>query len=88
MGEDIFLFDWAEELVDKIIASICEVISKEGSDNPVFIVEREYGKLPPEKQFLLQYLVAVCWLGKREDGYEALAKQNVVDVWFALNYVP
>jgi len=87
MVEDTFLFDWAEELVDKIVASICEVISKEGSDNPGFIVEREYGKLPPEKQFLLQYCVAVCWVEKREDGYEALAKQNIVDVWSALNFV-
>ena len=88
MGENTYFFDWAEELVDKIVASICDVISKERGNDPDSIVEREYEKLPPEKQFLLQYFVAVCWGEKHEENCEALAKQNVVDVWSALNFVP
>lgn len=88
MIEDTHLMVWAEELADKIVASICDVISKEGVNNPVSIVEREYGKLPPEKQFLLQCVVAVYCGEGYEDRYEAIAKQNVVDVWDALNFVP
>ena len=88
MIEDTLLMDWAEGLVDTIVASICDVISKEGVNNPVFVVEREYGKLSPEKQFLLQYFVAVCCGEEYADEYEALAKQNVVDVWESLNFVP
>jgi len=86
MGENTYFFDWAEELVDKIVISICNVITEEGG-NPISIVEREYGKLTPEKRFLLEYFVALCWNEKQVDKYEALAKQNVVDVWSALNYV-
>jgi len=59
MIEDTHLMVWAEELVDTIVASICDVISREGVNNPVTVVEREYEKLPPEKQFLMQYVVAV-----------------------------
>ena len=88
MGENTYFFDWAEELVDKIVASICDVISKERGNDPISTVEREYEKLPPEKQFLLQYFVAACWSEKNNDNCEALAKQNVVDVWSALNFVP
>ena len=88
MIEDTHLMDWAEGLADTIVASICDVISKEGVNNPVSIVEREYGKLPPEKQFLLQFVVAVYCGEGYEDRYEAMAKQNVVDVWESLNFVP
>jgi len=88
MIEDTHLLDWAEGLVDEIVASICDVISKEGVNNPVSIVEREYEKLPSEKQFLLQFLVAVYCGEGYKDRYEAMAKQNVVDVWDALNFVP
>lgn len=88
MGENAYFFDWAEELVDKIVTSICDVITEEGGNDPISIVEREYEKLPPEKRFLLQYFAAECWNEKQEDKYEALAKQNIVDVWSALNFVP
>ncbi len=88
MGENTYFFSWAEELVDKIVTSICDVISKEGGNDPVSIVEGEYEKLPPEKKFLLQYFAAVCWEEKHTDNYEALAKQNIVDVWSALNLNP
>lgn len=88
MIEDTYLMDWAEELVDTIVASICDVISREGVNNPVTVVEREYEKLPPEKQFLMQYVVAAYWGEGVEEKYEALAKQNVLDVWDALNFVP
>jgi len=43
MIEDTHLMVWAEELVDTIVASICDVISKEGVNNPVSVVERESG---------------------------------------------
>lgn len=88
MVEDTYLFDWAEELVDKIAVSICDVISNEGGNDPVAIVEREYGKLSPEKQFLLEYQAASGWEEERKDVCVALAKQNIVDVWDALNFVP
>lgn len=88
MGENTYFFDWAEGLVDKIVTSICDVISKERENDPVSIVEREYEKLPPEKQFLLQYFAAICRSQKPDDNYEALAKQNIVDVWSALNFIP
>lgn len=88
MVEDTYLFDWAEELVDKIAVSICDVISNEGGNDPVAIVEREYGKLSPEKQFLLEYQAASGWDEERKDVCVALAKQNIVDVWDALNFVP
>ena len=88
MIEDTYLTVWAEELVDTIVTSICDVISKEGVNNPVSVVEREYKRLPPEKQFLLQYVVAVYWGDGVEEKYEALAKQNVLDVWDAMNFVP
>jgi len=88
MIEDTYLMDWAEELADTIVASICDVISKEGVNNPVSVVEREYEKLPPEKQFVLQYMVAVYWGDGHEVMYETLAKQNIVDVWDAMNFVP
>lgn len=84
MGENTYFFDWAEELVDKIVTSICDVIAEEGGNDPISTVEREYEKLPPEKRFLLQYFAAVCWNEKQEDKYEALAKQNIVDVWSTL----
>ena len=87
MGENTYFYVWAEELVDKIVISICDAITDEGGNNPIVIVEREYEKLPPEKRFLLQYFAAVCWNEKQEDKFEALAKQNVVDVWSALNIV-
>jgi len=88
MVEDTYLFDWAEELVDKIAVSICDVISNEGGNDPVAIVEREYGKLSPEKQFLLEYQAASGWDEERKDVCVALAKQNIVEVWDALNFVP
>jgi hypothetical protein len=88
MIEDTYLMDWAEELVDTIVTSICDVISKEGVNNPVSVVEREYKRLSPEKQFLLQYMVAVYWGEGHEVMYETLAKQNIVDVWDAMNFVP
>ena len=88
MIEGTQLLVWAEELVDTIVTSICDVISKEGVNNPVSVVEREYKRLSPEKQFLLQYMVAVYWGEGYEGKYEALAKQNIVDVWDALNFVP
>lgn len=88
MGEIINLFDWAEELVESIIASICEVISKEGGKDVTSIVEREYEKLPVEKQFILQYFVAECWSGLHDETYEELVKQNIEDVWSTLNYKP
>ncbi len=88
MVEDTYLFDWAEELVDKIAVSICDVISNEGGNDPVAIVEREYGKLSPEKQFLLEYQAASGWEEERKEVCVALAKQNIVDVWDALNFVP
>ena len=87
MVEDTYLFDWAEELVDKIAVSICDVISNEGGNDPVAIVEREYGKLSPEKQFLLEYQAASGWDEERKDVCVALAKQNIVEVWDALNFV-
>ena len=87
MGENTYFFVRAEELVDKIVISICDVITEEGGSDPISIVEREYEKLPPEKQFMLQYFAAVCWNEKGEDKYEVLAKQNIVDVWSALNFV-
>ena len=87
MVEDTYLFDWAEELVDKIAVSICDVISNEGGNDPVAIVEREYGKLSPEKQFLLEYQAASGWNEERKDVCVALAKQNIVEVWDALNFV-
>lgn len=88
MVEDTYLFDWAEELVDGIAVSICDVISNEGGNDPVAIVEREYGKLSPEKQFLLEYQAASGWDEERKDVCVALAKQNIVEVWDALNFVP
>ena len=88
MDENTYFFEWAEELADKIVTSICDVISKEGGNDPFSIVEREYAKLPPEKRFLLQYFAAISWNEKHVDKYEDLAKQNVVDVWNALNLVP
>lgn len=88
MVEDTYLFDWAEELVDKIAVSICDVISNEGGNDPVAIVEREYGKLSPEKQFLLEYQAASGWDEERKEVCVALAKQNIVEVWDALNFVP
>lgn len=88
MVEDTYLFDWAEELVDKIAVSICDVISNEGGNDPVAIVEREYGKLSPEKQFLLEYQAASGWGEERKDVCVALAKQNILEVWDALNFVP
>jgi hypothetical protein len=88
MVEDTYLFDWAEELVDKIAVSICDVISNEGGNDPVAIVEREYGKLSPEKQFLLEYQAASGWEEERKEVCVALAKQNIVEVWDALNFVP
>ena len=42
MVEDTYLFDWAEELVDKIAVSICDVISNEGGNDPVAIVSFEF----------------------------------------------
>ena len=87
MRENAYFFEWAEKLIDKIVISICDVITEEGGNDPVSIVDREYEKLPPEKRFLLQYFAAVCWNEKDEEKYEALAKQNVVDVWSALNFV-
>ena len=42
MIEGTQLLVWAEELVDTIVTSICDVISKEGVNNPVSVVEREY----------------------------------------------
>lgn len=53
MIEDTYLDDWVEELVDKIAHSICEIISNERVSDPAVIVEREYNKLPAEKNF--------CW---------------------------
>jgi len=88
MVEDTYLFDWAEELVDKIAVSICDVISNEGGNDPVAIVEREYGKLSPEKQFLLEYQAASGWDEERKEVCVALAKQNILEVWDALNFVP
>ena len=88
MGENTYFFDWAEELVNKIVTTICDAISNEGGNNPMSIVEGEYEKLPPEKKFLLQYFAAVCWGEIQADNYEALAKQNIVDVWSALNLNP
>lgn len=88
MVEDTYLFDWAEELVDKIAVSICDVISNEGGNDPVAIVEREYGKLSPEKQFLLEYQAASGWEEERKEVCVALAKQNILEVWDALNFVP
>lgn len=88
MVEDTYLFDWAEELVDKIAVSICDVISREGGNDPVAIVEREYGKLSPEKQFLLEYQAASGWDEERREVCVALAKQNILEVWDALNFVP
>ncbi|PKP43150.1 MAG: hypothetical protein CVT93_00785 [Bacteroidetes bacterium HGW-Bacteroidetes-10] len=87
MGENTYFFDWAEELIDSIVTSICDAISKEGGNNPVLIVEGEYEKLSPEKKFLLQYFVALCWGEKHKGNYEALAKQNIVDVWSAINFI-
>ena len=37
MGENTYFFDWAEELVDKIIISICNVITEEGGNNPISV---------------------------------------------------
>lgn len=88
MVEDTYLFDWAEELVDMIAISICDVISNEGGNDPVAIVEREYGKLSPEKQFLLEYQAASGWDEERKEVCVALAKQNILEVWDALNFVP
>lgn len=87
MGENTYFFGWAEELVDKIVISICNIIAEEEGSNLISIVEREYKKLPSEKRFLLQYFVAECWDEKQEDKYEALVKQNIVDVWRILNFV-
>lgn len=88
MGENTYFFNWAEKLVDTIVTSICEVISKEGGSNPVPIVEGEFEKLPLEKKFLLQYVAALCWGEKNGSNYEALAKQSILDVWLALNLKP
>ena len=88
MGENTYFFNWAEELVSKSVITICDVITEERGNDRTSIVEREYDKLPPEKRFLLEYFAAVCWDEKRRDNYEALAKQNIVDVWCALNFVP
>lgn len=88
MGENTYFFDWAEELIDSIVTSICDAISKEGGNNPDLIVEGEYEKLSPEKKFLLQYFAALCWGEIQADNYEALVKQNIVDVWSALNLNP
>lgn len=87
MGDNTYFYVWAEELVDEIVTSICDVITEEGGDDPISIVEREYEKLTPEKKFLLQYFAAVCWDEMQEGKYEALAKQNILDVWSALNFV-
>lgn len=87
MGENTYFFDWAEELIDSIVTSICDAISKEGGNNPDLIVEGEYEKLSPEKKFLLQYFAALCWGDKNKGNYEALAKQNIVDVWSAINFI-
>lgn len=88
MGEKMYFQDWAEELVDVIVISICHAISAEGGDDPVAFVEKEYGRLPSEQQFLLQFFIAEFRGDVREEEYEALAKQNIVDVWDALNFVP
>lgn len=88
MGENTYFFDWAEELIDSIVTSICDAISNERGNDLDLIVEGEYEKLPPEKKFLLQYFAAVCWGEIQADNYEALAKQNIVDVWSALNQNP
>ncbi len=88
MGENAYFFNWAEKLVDTIVTSICEVISKEGGSNPIPIVEGEFEKLSLEKKFLLQYFAALCWGEKNDYNFEALAKQNILDVWFALNIKP
>jgi hypothetical protein len=92
MVEDTFfetyLFDWAEELVDKIAISISEVISREGDNNPTAVATREYEKLTPEKQFLLEYHAAVYWEENRKDVCKGLAIRNIVDVWDSLNFVP
>jgi hypothetical protein len=87
MGENTYFYVRAEELVDMIVISICDVITEEGGSDPISIVEREYGKLTPEKRLLLQYFTAICWDEKQEGKFEALAKQNIVDVWSALNFV-
>lgn len=87
MGENTYFYLLAEKLVDKIVTSICEVITEEGSNNPISIVEREYNKLPPEERFILHYFAAVCWNEKQEGKLETLVKQNILDVWSALNFV-
>jgi len=87
VGGDDFLYDWAEELVDEIVLSICCVIVGEGRKDPAACVEREYGTLSEEQKFVLQYFVAACHGLECEDGYEALAKQNIVDVWEAVIFL-
>ena len=76
MIEDTHLMVWAEELADKIVASICDVISKEGVNNPVSVVEREYKRLSPEKQFLLQYMVVTRKQKYSENGNRGTAKSG------------
>jgi len=84
---EIYLFDWAEELVDKIATSISEVISKEGNNNPTTVAKREYEKLTPEQQFLLEYHAAVYWEEKEKDVCKRLAIRNIVDVWESLSII-
>lgn len=87
MCEDDFLYDWAEELVDDIVLSICCAVVGEGRRDPAACVDREYETLSEEQKFVLQYFVAACLGSEREDGYEKLAKQNVVDVWEAVSFL-
>ena len=72
----------------KIATSISEVISKEGDNNPTAVAKREYEKLSPEQQFLLEYHAAVYWEEKEKEVCKGLAIRNIVDVWDSLNFVP
>lgn len=80
MVEDTYLDDWAE-LVDKIVQSLCKIISTEGGNDPISIVEREYGKLSTEQQFLLEYLDASYWDEDRKGKCVALAEYQLRIEW-------
>lgn len=86
MIEDTYFVDWVEDLIDGVVSPICEVISNEGQTDPVKIVDREYEKLEPEKQFVLLFFIAIyrdVWCQKK---CKTLAKQNILEVWNALNF--
>ena len=85
MIEDTYLTVWAEELVDTIV-TLSVMLFQERVNNPVSVVEREYSFLRKNNFSYNTWLP--CTGARHEVMYETLAKQNIVDVWDAMNFVP